>query len=101
MSNYTPGAFQFTFTLEKPERIEKPTPTPGNENPSIHTAIVKAAKANTGVIFIGNAKETVDATHGFELGAGDAISMDVESLGDLAGFATKAGDKVHVFFVGP
>lgn len=101
MGNYTPGAFQKTFTLELKELIEANAKTPGNENPSVHTAIILALKSNTGIIYIGNNADTVDATHAFPLEAGVSVSVDIESLGTLAGFATKAGDKVAVFFVGP
>lgn len=101
MGNYTPGAFQKTFTLEAKELIEASSKVPGSDNPSIHTAIILALKANTGIIYVGNNADTVDATHGFPLEAGSSISMDIESLGVLAGFATKNGDKVAVFFVGP
>lgn len=99
--NYTPGAFQKAFTLETKENIEKSGDVPGGDNPSMHSVVVRALKSNLGPIYIGNAADTVDTTHGFPLEPNDSVSLDIESLGTLAGFATKAGDKVAVLFVGP
>lgn len=39
---------------------------------------IKAALSNTGIIYVGNS--TVSASNGFELGAGDTVSMDISNL---------------------
>jgi hypothetical protein len=92
------GSFQFAFTLEKAEQIEKPATVPP-ENPQIGSMVIRAMKTNTGIIYLGG--EGVSASNGFELSAGDSISADIEGAGKLWGFATKAADKVCVFWVGP
>jgi hypothetical protein len=95
----TPGSFQITTELEKKQPIEKPGTAPGTGNPPMESASIRAMKTNTGVIYLGDS--TVTAATGFELAAGDSLNIDVTSLGNLYMFASKAGDKLCVFWVGP
>lgn len=93
------GSFQFTMEEAKTQQIEKPKPEPGQENPQISSMIVRAMKGNTGVIFIGGPGVT-NAT-GFELAAGDAVSVDIQGGGNVYAYGTKAGDKLCVLWTGP
>lgn len=100
-ANLNVGTFQVALELaEKEEPVEEGGETPGSENPQITSAIVRALKTNTGVVWVGN-KGNANATKGFELAAGDAVSVDVQGLKKLFAFATKAKDRLCVLWVGP
>lgn len=47
----------------------------------ISSVTIKACIANTGIIYIGNS--TVTSSNGFELSAGDTISLDIDNLSDV------------------
>lgn len=93
------GAFQLALELEKKQALEPPGNVPGAENPQIASGTIRAMKGNTGIVYVGGAD--VDATHGFELAAGDAVSLDTLGFANARVFGTKAGDKVCVFWAGP
>jgi hypothetical protein len=48
---------------------------------TITSVTIKALSSNTGTIYIGTS--TVTATNGFQLGAGESVSMDIGTLGVL------------------
>lgn len=95
------GAFQNEIAAEKlAQQVEKPKVGPGEGNPPMGSVTIRALKGNVGVIYIGGNNAVTDKT-GFELAAGDALSLDVQTLGNLWAYGTKAGDKLCVFFAGP
>lgn len=100
-SSLNVGSFQVALTKELiPQAVEPPGKTPGAENPQITSVAVRAMKGNGGIIYLGN-EETATVLKGFELAAGDAVTIDVLGLGDLWFNGTKTGDKLCVFWAGP
>lgn len=96
----TPGAFQVALAAENVEQaVEKPSVEPGKGNPQMSSVAIRAMKGNGGVLYVG--PKGVTAANGFELAAGDALTVDITSLGQLFFTGPKVGDKLCVFFVGP
>lgn len=67
--------------------------------PALNGVIIKAANLNTGIVYIGNSLSvtagTVDATDGFELGAGESIQVSVNNVNSVFLIASGAGQKVY------
>lgn len=65
---------------------------------SIFGVLVKAADDNTGKAYVGRSSGvtagTVDATDGIELGAGDAVLIEVDSTDKIWVIGSAAGQKV-------
>ena len=64
--------------------------------------LVKAANGNTGKIFVGNSDvtaDTVDATDGFELGAGESLLVKVDNVNKVYVIASVANQVVYWFVV--
>jgi hypothetical protein len=100
-ANLNVDTFQVALeTAEKEEPVEEGGATPGSENPQITSAIVRALKTNAGIVWVGGIGNA-NPTKGFELAAGDAISVDVQGLKKLKAYATKAKDRLCVLWVGP
>lgn len=100
-SNLNVGSFQVALGKELVKQaVEPPGKTPGLENPQISSVAVRAMKGNAGVLYLGS-EESATAAAGFELAAGDAVTVDVLGLGDLWFNGTKTGDKLCVFWTGP
>lgn len=97
--NLTPGSFQYEFSTNGEEQVEKPSGKPGTDNPPISSIVVRALKGNVGTVYIGG--KGVSAANGFPLEPGDSISMDIQGLGLLFGIAVNAKDKLAFFYVGP
>lgn len=76
---------------------------PGLEGAQVASAIVKALAGNTGKIYIGPKNATANwlLTNGFELVAGDSVSMDALGLGNLYFDGGSTGDKICILTVGP
>jgi hypothetical protein len=99
-SNLNGGSFQVTLTeAGTAQGIEPPGAGPGAGNPQISSAVIRAMKGNGGTIYVGGAGVT--SATGFELAAGDAVSMDEMGLGKFFFNGTKTGDKICVLWVGP
>lgn len=97
MANFGVGNFVKQFALETKEAVEKPGGTPGTDNPAFNSVIMRANPANAGIIYLGD--KDVTAGTGFPLAKGDSVSMDIQSLGTMFGFADKVNDKLHVLFL--
>jgi len=103
------GSFQVELAVGgTAQAVEKPAAKPGEDNPQIGSVVVRAMKGNTGIIYLGGEKgklgsgeNTATAAEGFELAAGDAISLDIQGLGRAWMNGTHAGDKVCVCWTGP
>ena len=54
--------------------------------------LVKALSTNTGVVYIG--KSGVATTSGYELTAGEAVTIEVDNVNKVFGIADTAGQKV-------
>lgn len=68
---------------------------------SFHTrkgVVVKAADANSGTIYVGNSSSvtanSADATDGFELGAGQSITIEIDDPSKIYVIASAANQKV-------
>lgn len=48
---------------------------------TVKSVTIKALATNTGVIYVGNA--TVSSANGFQLAAGDSVSMDISNLNTI------------------
>ena len=60
--------------------------------------VVKAANSNTGTIYVGNSDVTAnsaDATDGFELGAGESVTIEVDDVNKLYVIASAANQVVY------
>jgi hypothetical protein len=65
--------------------------------PAVRGVLVKAANGNTGIIYVGNSDVTngsVDATDGFELGAGESVLVKVNNANLVYVIGSAAGQKV-------
>ena len=65
--------------------------------PRIFGVLVKAAKDNTGIVYVGRSNVTADsavATDGMELEAGDAVLIEVDQIQKVYVIASAAGQKV-------
>lgn len=69
------------------------------ESLSILSVTVKALATNGGNIYVGD--ETVDATSGFVLAAGESVSMDVDDLSDVYIDADVNGEGVSFIYLLP
>lgn len=58
----------------------------------IHTVVIKALAANSGKIYVGNS--AVSSSNGFELSAGEGITITVNNLNIVYIDAGTSGDKV-------
>jgi len=59
--------------------------------------LVKAANANTGIVYVGNSDvtaNTADATDGFELAAGESVMIEIDNPNKIYVFASVANQKV-------
>lgn len=74
---------------------------PGEGEPQVSGITIRAMKGNGGVIFLGGSAAEAAAEEGFELAAGDALSVDITGTGNIWMSGTKAGDKLCVAGVGP
>ena len=66
--------------------------------PAINGVLVKAANGNTGTIFLGNSDVTadsVDATDGFELAAGESVFIEIDNANKIYAFASVANQGVY------
>ena len=63
--------------------------------------VIRALKGNAGIIYLGGSAANASAAKGFELAAGDSISVDVMGGGQIWMNGTKTNDKVCVAWVGP
>lgn len=97
MANFNVGNFVKQFTEKAKEAVEKSGAVPGSDNPAFNSVILRANPANVGVIFLGDSNVT--EANGFPLAKGDSVSMDIQSLGTVFGFAEKANDKLHVLYL--
>lgn len=64
--------------------------------------VVKAANANTGTVYVGNSDVTngsVDATDGFELGAGESITVPTTNANLVYVIGSAASQKVFWFVI--
>ena len=95
------GSFQVTLAEAEPKEyaVESPTPLPAAPQPQIGSASVRAMKGNTGIIYVG--AKGVTKTNGYDLASGDVVIVDVLGLAEMFATATKAGDKLCVFWIGP
>lgn len=62
-----------------------------------HGVLVKAANDNTGTIYVGNSNvtaDTTDATDGFELGAGESVTVPINNANKIYVIGSVAGQKV-------
>lgn len=73
----------------------------GKGEPQIGSVVIRAMKGNTGILYVGGSKPEAAAAEGFELAAGDAISVDIQSTGSIWMSGTKAADRLCVAAVGP
>src|SRR5438445_1551860 len=99
-TNLTPSSFQNTLTAENVAQQLDPQSSLSGE-PQLTGIIIRAMGANTGIIYIGGSAAEATAAEGFELKAGDAVSMNIEGTGKIWFNGTKTGDKVCVLGVGP
>lgn len=65
---------------------------------AITSVTVKALSTNTGLIYVGNS--TVASTNGFQLSAGDSVSMDVTDLSTVYLDCAVSGEGVSYLAVG-
>jgi len=59
--------------------------------------LIKAAGANTGIVYVGNSDVTAgtaDATDGIQLSAGDAVLLELDAASKAYAIASAAGQKV-------
>lgn len=88
-------------TAKTPQLLEPSGTTPGSENPQTASVIVKAKPGNVGSLFVGFSKAEVEAEGaGFELAKGEAISLDLNGLGNVW-FNGPNKDKLMILGVGP
>ena len=63
--------------------------------------VVKAAAGNTGKVYVGNSdvtNDTTDGTDGFELSAGESVSVETDNANKVYVIGSVAGQKV--FWIG-
>ncbi|HEX4715441.1 MAG TPA: hypothetical protein VH164_10985 [Ktedonobacteraceae bacterium] len=79
----------------------------GLNSQSINAVVIKARKANTGFLYIGNATtgggtngSGLSAATGFELAAGDSVAIEVAGAGKIWVLGTVTGDKYDVLSLG-
>lgn len=98
--NNTVGSFQKELTEAEPKeyQVQPPTELPSAPQGQVSSCIVRALKGNAGIIYVG--AKGVTAATGFELAAGDAVNLDLQSLGNLWAIGTKAKDKLCVLWIG-
>lgn len=59
---------------------------------------IKAANANTGIVYIGNSSitaGTTDATDGFEIAGGESITLEVDNVNKIYAIGSATGQKVY------
>ena len=64
---------------------------------TIRGVLIKAAIGNSGTVYVGNSDVTADAvaaTDGFELGAGDAVTVEVDNVNKVFVIGSATGQKV-------
>lgn len=93
---------QVELTLAKtPQAIEPPGGI-GTGNPQTGSVAIKAKKGNVGPLFIGFSKAELEPEGaGFELVAGETITLDVNGLGKAWFSGANAKDKLCILGVGP
>lgn len=64
---------------------------------AVQSVTIKALSTNTGLIYVGNA--SVSSTNGFQLSAGDSISMDLANLNTINIDCSVSGEGVTYFGV--
>jgi hypothetical protein len=76
---------------------------PGSEGSQVASAIVKALAGNSGKIYVGPKNITANwlLTNGYELVAGDSVSVDALGLGNLYFDGGHTGDGICILTVGP
>lgn len=72
----------------------------GQGEPQVGSITIRAMKGNTGIIYLGGSAAEAAAAEGFELAAGDALSIDIQSTGSIWMSGTKAADRLCVAAVG-
>jgi hypothetical protein len=97
---------QVNLTKEKvPQQVDPQGTRPGEENPQVASVAVKAKAKNKGALFLGFSKVEVEEEggefKGFELSAGETVSMDIETIGRLWFNGANTGDGLCVLGVGP
>lgn len=98
------SAFQVALAVAgdaNAQRVQTQNVAPGTGNPQISGVTIRAMKGNTGIIYLGGSQAEAAAAIGFELAAGDALSVDIEGLGNLWMSGTKAADRLCIAGVGP
>jgi len=96
------GTFQVTLTTAgTSQQVQKPSNIPGQENPQINSMVLRAMKSNGGVLYLGGSAAEAEAATGFELAAGDMLSIDISGGGKIWMNGTKALDKLTVAWTGP
>jgi hypothetical protein len=73
----------------------------GSGEPQISGITIRAMKGNGGILYIGGSAAEAAAAEGFELTAGDALSLDITGTGNIWMSGTKSGDRLCVAGVGP
>jgi len=66
--------------------------------PTVRGVVVKAANSNTGTIFVGNSDVTADsadATDGFELGAGESVTIEIDNANKVYVIASAVNQTVY------
>lgn len=69
-----------------------------SSTPAVVGVTVKAANTNTGTLYIGNATitaGTTDATDGFELAGGEAVTIEIDDVNKLYAIGSAAGQKLY------
>lgn len=75
------------------------TPTPiSSESKPCKQVILRAWKDNTDVIYV-SSKEGAEAGKGFELGAGDSITIPIDDLSKIYVWTPTEYQKLDVFYV--
>jgi hypothetical protein len=91
------GSFQVAITAHAtPQKVVPP----GTVLDQVASVSIKAMKANTGTLYLGG-NNAVSATTGFELAAGESISVDALSINSLWFVGTVDADRFSVMWVGP
>jgi len=61
--------------------------------------VIKAASSNTGIVYIGNSSVvtagTNDATDGFELSAGESVTIEIDNVNKLYAIGSAINQKVY------
>lgn len=90
-----PGAHTAIYTGSKTVTTAGTQVPLTSTSTGIHTVVVKAKSANTGVIYIGNSD--VDSSSGLPLAAGEALTITINNLNKVYIDASVNGEGVNYF----